>query len=94
MKLERDERCMKRVWICRQLTDIRFNCDVPTPPEIALTFHEAHGTIETFRTEFVVAETAQQLRHQDICLCRYLNLSHIAKQDLDLVVPFECFLFL
>ena len=46
----------------------------------ALTLEETDGSIETFRTKFVVSKGAQELGNKDICLLRDVKGSHVTKK--------------
>jgi len=53
-----------------------------------LTLQEPHGAIEALRAELIVPETAEQLGDHDVRSIGYVDIPHIAKDDLDAVVPF------
>lgn len=54
------------------------------------TFQTTHDSIETFRTQFVVTEGAQQLADDDVRLFSRLERPHIREDKLDRRTPFEC----
>ena len=65
----------------------RYEHSVPYHCKGIHTFQEAHGAVQTLRTELIVTEGAEQLADQDVDLFGHSQSSHVAKYELYFVTP-------
>ena len=51
------------------------------------TFQEAHRTVQTFRTQFIVTKGSQELADEYVGFLRDIQLAHVSKEDRHKLFP-------